>query len=273
MSKASLLLLTNPQNISHEEDNFLAEYLSNFFKVTIGYPQDCETTEDTCDAIFIRNIGNTCIYKQTVEAALARFQKKRFKVYNSLDGSGDMAEKAYLSVLFEQGFSVVPSFDDPKKLYQLDGLEDCDEFLIKPLDGGDSIGIEKLNKDALMLRDLKGYLIQPFLNIEYEISFFFVDKVFMHALRTKGERWTLIEYVPISEELALAQRFADWNELSYGIQRVDFCKTKEGKLLLMEIEDYCPYLSLLDLTDDVKDRFLITILDSLCKNLGITIAR
>ena len=48
----------------------------------------------------------------------------------------------------------------------------------------------------------------------------------------------------------------DWNTLGHGIQRVDACRTRQGDLLLVELEDLNPYLSL-DLVDDrTRDAFV-----------------
>ena len=57
------------------------------------------------------------------------------------------------------------------------------------------------------------------------------------------------EYVPTEEDLAFAERFIEWNNLDWGIQRVDACRSKQGELLLVELEDLNPYLSLLELSE------------------------
>ena len=45
--------------------------------------------------------------------------------------------------------------------------------------------------------------------------------------------------------MAFATRFVHWNGTSRGIVRIDGVReTSSDKLLLMEIEDYNPYLSL-----------------------------
>ena len=42
----------------------------------------------------------------------------------------------------------------------------------------------------------------------------------------------------------------------YGIQRIDFIKLEDGTLLLTEIEDTAPYLDLLNLDKDVREKFI-----------------
>ena len=66
----------------------------------------------------------------------------------------------------------------------------------------------------------------------------------------------MFPYHPLREDIEFALKFIDWNTCKLGIQRVDACRLQDGTLLLMELEDYNPYLSL-DLLDSVtKNRFL-----------------
>ena len=66
------------------------------------------------------------------------------------------------------------------------------------------------------------------------------------------------------EDINFALKFINWNRCKFGIQRVDACRTQNGKLLLMELEDYNPFLSLGLLEHTVKERFINT----LCQALG-----
>jgi hypothetical protein len=61
-------------------------------------------------------------------------------------------------------------------------------------------------------------------------------------------------YVPTKEDLAFAQSFVDWNTLAYGIQRIDAVRTKDGKLLLTEIEDISEVLYLREMDEENRDR-------------------
>ena len=64
----------------------------------------------------------------------------------------------------------------------------------------------------------------------------------IHLIQKK--RWELKEYAPTEDDLKFARKFIEWNDIKYGIQRVDACRTKTGKLLLVELEDLNPFLSL-----------------------------
>src|SRR6185295_8935750 len=97
------------------------------------------------------------------------------------------------------------------------------------------------------------------------VSFYYIDGAFQHALATVhlGRRWDLVPYEPALAELILATRFLDYRPLPYGIVRLDFARTVQHEFLLMEIEDWCPFLSLLDTPRPLRDRFIQGVIRSL----------
>ena len=54
------------------------------------------------------------------------------------------------------------------------------------------------------------------------------------------------------EDIFITSRLKEHN----GIQRFDACRTKSGQLLLVKLEDLNPYLSLLVLDEDTRERFM-----------------
>lgn len=54
--------------------------------------------------------------------------------------------------------------------------------------------------------------------------------------RAKGRNY-------FEEDIAFATEFIRWNNIRSGIQRIDACRTKDGKLLLVELENLNPYPS------------------------------
>jgi hypothetical protein len=108
-------------------------------------------------------------------------------------------------------------------------------------------------------------LIQPRIDFVYEVSFYFVDDSFQYALRAPdpAERWALEPYDPTDADLAFARAFVAWNTLPHGIQRVDACRTAEGALLLVELEDLNPFLSLDLLPAPTRDAFVAAVTASL----------
>ena len=74
------------------------------------------------------------------------------------------------------------------------------------------------------------------------------------------------EYVPTEEDLAFAKRFIDWNNLNWGIQRVDACRSEQGELLVVELEDLNPDPSLLELSEETRQNFVEAMKKSLQKS-------
>ena len=72
-------------------------------------------------------------------------------------------------------------------------------------------------------------------------------------------------YAPTKEDLAFAQLFVDWNTLEYGIQRIDAVRTKEGKLLLTEIEDISEVLYLREMDEENRNRVVGLLVESIKK--------
>lgn len=156
-----------------------------------------------------------------------------------------MNGKQYLIELTENNYPVIPTIDD---INNFEKLPKSDFYIIKPKDGADSIGLEKLSDEELLNKDLKGkkMLIEPAIDFEYEVSFYFINEKFEYSRYTPNskKRWELKEYAPTEDDLKFARKFIEWNDIKHGIQRVDACRTKTGKLLLVELEDLNPFLSL-----------------------------
>ena len=84
----------------------------------------------------------------------------------------------------------------------------------------------------------------------------------------KTKRWALQAYSCSDADIAFAERFIRWNTIKSGIQRVDACRTKDGRLLLVELEDLNPYLSVLEVDPQTRDRFMkdfVAALEQACR--------
>ncbi|MEK3889885.1 hypothetical protein [Bacillus sp. FSL K6-3431] len=253
----------------YEEDLFLTSKLRENFQLLICHPEDVETFEKDFDLIVFRNAGPVANYKDKYLTFRNRVVSNCLKTYNSFDGKADMNGKEYLIELTDAKFPVIPTIDT---LHSLDKLPNVENYILKPKDGADSIGMEIVFKNELSIKvnpNKKDTLVQPFINFDYEVSFYFIDHEFQYALYAPDieNRWDLKEYVPTKEDLLFAQRFIEWNNLDWGIQRVDACRTNKGNLLLVELEDLNPYLSLLELSSETRDTFIETLKKSLHKAL------
>ncbi|MEV5277462.1 hypothetical protein [Streptomyces sp. NPDC051994] len=253
-----------------DEDVFLSSRLRDTFAVAVCHPLDAVALMDAFDVVVVRNSGPVLNYQAAYEDFRTRALRQGVRVYNPLTGKADMAGKEYLLDLSVAGYPVIPTADRREGVAQ---LPPADAYVAKPKAGADSLGLRVLTRDELDGFDgleSGDVLVQPRVDFRYEVSFYFVDRVFQYALRTpdSDRRWALEPYRPTGDDLAFAQRFVDWNALDHGIQRVDACRTRDGRLLLVELEDLNPYLSLDRLAPADRDAFVAALKTSLLRFSG-----
>ncbi|MFF9688670.1 hypothetical protein [Streptomyces sp. NPDC014623] len=238
-----------------DEDIFLTSRLRETFDVALCHPRDAVALLDGFDAAVVRNSGPVLHYQEAYEAFRARARESGTRVYNTLDGSGDMAGKQYLVDLSRAGFPVIPTVD---RAADLGLLPRSAGYVVKPKLGADSVGLRYTEEPELPEGADGALLVQPRIDFRYEVSFYFVDHDFRYALHAPhpDRRWVLEPYAPTAVDLAFARRFVEWNTLTHGIQRVDACRTPEGGLLLVELEDLNPYLSLDRVPEEVREAFV-----------------
>ncbi|MFE5239820.1 MULTISPECIES: hypothetical protein [unclassified Streptomyces] len=238
-----------------DEDIFLTSRLREAFDVALCHPRDAAALLDGFDAVVVRNSGPVLHYQEAYDAFRARAREAGVRVYNTLDGRADMAGKQYLVDLSRAGFPVIPTVD---RAEDLGLLPRAAGYVVKPKLGADSVGLRFTEEPELPEGADGTLLVQPRIDFSYEVSFYFVDHDFQYALHAPDpeRRWVLEPYAPSPGDLEFARRFVEWNTLSHGIQRVDACRAPEGELLLVELEDLNPYLSLDRVTEDVRDAFV-----------------
>ncbi|MGW9451539.1 hypothetical protein [Streptomyces sp. NPDC055632] len=245
-----------------DEDILLTSRLRDAFDVALCHPRDAAALMDAFDAVVVRNSGPVLHYREEYDAFRARAAARGTRVYNPLHGRGDMAGKQYLLDLTADGYPVIPTVDRPEDLHVLPRAE---RYAVKPRDGADSIGLTFVPRDRLDGLPYGDILVQPGVDFLYEVSFYYVDDAFQYALHAPDtdRRWVLEPYEPTDADLAFARRFIDWNTLDHGIQRVDACRTRDGGLLLVELEDLNPYLSLDRVPAPTRDGFVTAVTASL----------
>lgn len=241
----------------YEEDLFITGFLKNYFDVAICCPQNAEAFEDVADLIVFRNTGAVLGFQKVYDSFRKRVKEKHLLTFNEFTGKADMCGKQYMMDLYDASFPVTPTVD---RLDHIDRLPGADIYVIKPKAGADSIGLEFVPEKELSQRQLQDgiMLIQPKIDFEYEVSFYYINHKFEYAMYApdKSQRWGLKKYDPSKEDIAFAQKFIEWNDIEHGIQRVDACRTKEGELLLVELEDLNPFLSIQLLDDQTRIAFL-----------------
>ncbi|WP_328436756.1 hypothetical protein OHA71_05720 [Streptomyces sp. NBC_00444] len=245
-----------------DEDIFLTSRLRDGFDIALCHPLDAAALMDAFDVVVVRNSGPVLHYQKDYDAFREQAVARGIRVYNPLSGRGDMAGKQYLLDLTAAGYPVIPTIGRPEDLRL---LPEAGQYAVKPKVGADSIGLTFVPREQLSDLAYGDILVQPRVDFRYEVSFYYVDDTFQYALHAPDpeRRWVLEPYEPTDTDLAFARRFIDWNTLDHGIQRVDACRTREGELLLVELEDLNPYLSLDLVSDGTRDAFVANMMASL----------
>lgn len=239
------------------EDLLITEQLKDSFDLVLCNPHNIEAFEDDADLIVLRNTGCVILYKEEFDKFKESVKEKHLPIFNEFTGKGDMQGKQYLIDLTLSGYPVIPTVDTKA---DISTLPECERYVIKPKSGADSIGLEFLTPQQLHERDFPDYdtIIQPAIDFLYEVSFYFINDKFEYALYAPNakKRWELKEYSVTAEDIEFARKFIDWNSIHHGIQRIDACRTKDGELLLMELEDLNPFLSFECLDQKTQNKFI-----------------
>lgn len=243
-----------------DEDIFLTSRLRARFDLALCHPEDAEALLPLgFDAVIVRNSGPVLHYQQAYDSFRAAALAMRHPGLQPADRPR------------RHGGQAVPPRPDG---HRLPGDPDdrrpgaaAGAAAGAPVRGQAQAG-RRLHRPHLHRRpDRPGgeILIQPRIDFAYEVSFYFVDDAFQYALYAPdpARRWELVPYAPTDADLAFARAFVAWNTLSHGIQRVDACRAPSGELLLVELEDLNPYLSLDLVPADVQDRFITSLTESL----------
>ncbi|MCZ4522205.1 hypothetical protein O4220_27090 [Rhodococcus ruber] len=237
-----------------DEDIFLSSQLRERVDIALCHPLEARALMDGFDAVVIRNSGPVLGYQDAFDAFTRRARENGTRVFTQLTGKGDQRGKQYLVDLFADGFPVIPTVDGPRDVSRLPEVE---TYVVKPKWGADSIGMRHIGRAELSEVE-PGTLIQPRIDFVYEVSFYFIGRTLQYSLHAPdpGRRWDLEPYSATAQDEEFAQRFVDWNDIDHGITRVDACRTVDGALLLVELEDLNPYLSLDRLPEPKRREFV-----------------
>lgn len=251
-----------------DEDIFLASRLREDFDLALCHPREAAALLDAFDAVVVRNSGPVLGHQAAYDAFRERAAERGTRVYNQLTGRADMLGKQYLLDLTDAGYPVIPTVGRPEDLHR---LPPADEYVVKPRLGADSVGLRFVPADRLretVRGDAGDLLVQPRVDFAHEISFYFVDHAFQYALYAPDpdRRWRLEPYDASPQDLDFARLFIEWNGIDHGIQRVDACRAPGGELLLVELEDLNPYLSL-DALDEAGRNSFVTALRTALRRL------
>ena len=155
-----------------EEDLYITRILKEHFDIALCNPKNSKDFENDVDLIVFRNTGPVSGFEEEYESFVKRVTSNNINTFNEFVGKADMKGKQYLLDLTLDDYPVIPTIDD---LENLNLLPDCERYVVKPKDGADSIGLEFLTKNELFEKDLGNMLIQPAIDFEYEVSFYFIN--------------------------------------------------------------------------------------------------
>ncbi len=241
-----------------DEDLLVTHWLGARVDLALCHPSTAEALMYDFDAVVVRNSGPVIHYRQAYDSFRAAAVAAGVRVFNELTGKADMVGKQYLVDLSATGAPVIPTVDDAAAV---SGLPDVQRYISKPKFGSDSIGMATHSRSELGDLALDGtLLVQPLIEFVHEVSFYVVGDELQYALHAPdpARRWELQPFEPSVADRVFAMTFIEWNDIRFGIQRVDACRTTDGDLLLMELEDLNPYLSLDVVDTTTRDRFLAT---------------
>ena len=256
----------------YEEDLFITSRLKPHFNILIAHPEQAISFLDSADIIVYRNIGCVLDFEDYYREFLKAVKEKNILSFNSFDGKGDQQGKQYLLDLQQEGFAVIPTV---LNLNEIEVFGNPEKYIIKLINGADSVGMEILTKAELEVANPQGKLIQPFVDFQYEVSFYYLNDKFQYALYApnKEKRWDLTEYQATAGDLEFAEKFLKWNNMERGITRVDACRLLDGSLLLVELEDLNPFLSLDLLSEEKRNTFLENFIAALNEMASLKVQR
>jgi hypothetical protein len=163
----------------YEEDLYITSKLKAHFNILIGHPHQAISFIDSADLIVFRNTGAIMEYQDYFNQFLVVVNKKNSLNFNSFDGKADIKGKQYLLDLMKENYPVIPTVGTIEELQKLGNSE---KYIVKIKNGADSIGMKILNKKELLKFNPSDQLIQPLLDFEYEVSFYYLNDEYQYAL-------------------------------------------------------------------------------------------
>lgn len=263
-------VLTNKNCEGFTEDELIIKKISNIFDVDTISVYDSDkinkynliirrnTWEEDSNKIFEFRKNNRKI-TQLIE------DKKILSInLNGLDWYG----KKYLCDLYNMHYNVIPTIESIK---DVDKISNYNKFVSKDIWTYSSIGQQYIDKSDIENSILNGKIIQPVIDFISEVQFYFIEDRLQYALEYSPCKYPLYPrpklYNPSNKELDSAVKFAKLTHCIAGVQRIDFLRQTNGNLILLEIEDNSPHLSLIHLKSKLRERFLNEYMNSVSKYL------
>lgn len=240
---------------SFAEDGHHVDLLD--FPIIEGY-------ENNYDLLIIKNTWdlNEKTYKKYFldeEQFFQRVQGIKTKIVNTLDGKLNFRKlgKRILADLYKKGYNVVPTIDD---MSDFGILPKAEKYVKKPIIGYDGFDMQFIDCADVHKFILDNEVLQPKLEIKSEVQMYFVNDKFEYALEYTPSKWpdypTPREIIPSHKDIEMALKFIKINNQSCGFSRIDFLKLHDDSLIMLEMADSNPNMSLPLLSHKTLEKFL-----------------
>lgn len=256
-----ILILSNFENEEIEEDLLLKKRFEQDGNIVdIMWIDYDEKLDNNYDLIIRRNTwvgkhADTNYLKNRNNELINRLKDSN-KTINlvGLDGNG----KTYLKNLYYcKEKNVIPTTDILE-----DALKwNCDNYVLKQKDSfGSGIGQVFVTKEELTDKFSDKYLIQPKLKFKSEVQTYFINSKLMYIYEytpSKYPNYPEPKLINLTkEEEILSKKFSDISDVKVGMKRVDFLRLEDNSLILLEIEDNSPHMSIEILDEQMRDSVL-----------------
>lgn len=258
----NVAILSNRNCEGFEEDKIIANAIAKYNRdciVNILSVSDIDIIGDY-DLIIRRNtweenLDEISLFRKNNILITQLIEKRNIPSINlkGLDWYGKM----YLCDLFEKKYDVIPTIGN---LNDINKIDSYDKFIVKEQKSYSSIGQKYIEREEIEAFINKGMIVQPVIDFKSEVQFYFIEDEIQYVLEYNPCKYPLyptpVIYEPNDEEIELATKFSKITNCKTGVYRIDFLRKNDGKLILLEIEDNSPHLSLKYLNEELQKSFI-----------------
>lgn len=274
MKKYNILILSNPNDIYAKEDEMLAEsFEKDGQNVLMQWVDYDEKLDDEFDIVLRRDTwvqeeSQVPKYEKYTNILKDRIKDKQIKKVNFYEV--DSRGKEYLIEYYKKGLPVIPSTDN---LEDAKEFKNYDEFVLKPLNSfGSAIGQKIVKAENLEKEFENGLLLQPKMKFKSEVQCYFVEDELMYTFEFIPSKYP--DYPdPLvidlnDKEKEVVNKFVKETDVKVGFQRIDFLRLDNDDLVLLEVEATAPFMDLIMLEEDLRNKVIDKYKQSIYKYLN-----
>lgn len=274
MKKYNILILSNPNDIYAKEDEMLAEsFEKDGQNVLMQWVDYDEKLDDEFDIVLRRDTwvqeeSQVPKYEKYTNILKDRIKDKPIKKVNFYEV--DSRGKEYLIEYYKKDLPVIPSTDN---LEDAKEFKNYDEFVLKPLNSfGSAIGQKIVKAENLEKEFENGLLLQPKMKFKSEVQCYFVEDELMYTFEFIPSKYP--DYPdPLvidlnDKEKEVVNKFVKETNVKVGFQRIDFLRLDNDDLVLLEVEATAPFMDLIMLEEDLRNKVIDKYKQSIYKYLN-----